>query len=213
MKFDINKFIYFGIIVFLVFVIFAQRSCVPHDKPVTTKQKVVIPKKVGSFKKPTSIIQVAPKKDSVHWHNEYIKVENPVNKKLADEFIKAQKENDSLKALNLYLNSIGEHNDIYTFENQYAKYSVNAKVRGKILDMTSDYELKETTQKVDVIQKETKFALYSGGGLEYSRELNKLVPKVTVGFQNKLGDVFYLEGGTDNSVQVGYLHRFINIKK
>lgn len=214
MKFDVNKFIPYGIIVFLVFVIFLQRSCV-HDKTteVTTKQKVIIPKKTGSFKKPTSITPVVQSKDSIKWYNKIIKVENPVNKKLADEFIKAQKENDSLKALNLYLKSIGEQKDIYTFEDKYVKFKVNTKTRGELLSISSDYELKETTQKVDVVQKETKFALYSGVSLEYDTNSSKITPKINLGLQNKLGDVYLLDAGIDNSIQVGYLHRFINIKK
>lgn len=57
------------------------------------------------------------------------------------------------------------------------------------------------------------FAVYGGIGLGTTTDLNKLVPNITIGFQNKQGDIISGSMGTDKSIQVGYIHRFINIKK
>lgn len=200
-------------IVFLIGVIFIQRSCAPQIAKYNAKQEVLILKKEGKFSKPTLVIKKDSKKDSIKWKDRFIKTENPINKKLASDYIQAQKENDSLKALKLYLGAIEEHEEKYTFDDKNLKLEINTKTRGKILNILPKYEIKEKKEIVNVIQKETKFALYTGVSLEYITDMNRLTPKVTLGIQNKRGDILSIETGSDKSVQIGYSVRLINIKR
>lgn len=208
-----HKIILYITIVFLVGVIFTQRSCAPQIEKYNSRQEVMIPKKEGVFLKPSLVIKEAPKKDSIKWNDRIIKTENPIDKKLANDYIQAQKENDSLKALNLYLKAIGEHEDTYVFDDKNLKLEVSTKTRGEILSIKSKYEIKERVEVVPVRQKETKFALYTGVSLEYITDLNRLTPKASLGFQNKKGDILSVEMGLDKSIQVGYSFRLINIKR
>lgn len=200
-------------IIFLVGVIFLQRSCAPQIAKYNAKQEILIPKKEGKFLKSTLVVKEKPKKDSIVWRDKVIKTENSINKKLANDYIQAQKENDSLKALKLYLGAIEEHEEKYTFDDKNLKLEVSTKTRGKILSILPKYEIKEKKEIVDVIQKETKFALYTGVSLEYITDINRLTPKISLGIQNKKGDILSIESGLDKSIQVGYSVRLINLKK
>lgn len=199
-------------IIALIVIFFLQRGCKPDDKPVI--QKVVVPEQKGTFKEPTVIITHTGKKDSIVYRKgKTIYTENPFNEKLSEEFLKAQKENDSLKALTLYLNSIQEREETYIFDNKDAKIEVYIKTRGEILKITPTYTIKEREVEVAVKQKESKFALYAGASIESTTDLNKLVPKAIIGIQNAKGDILSAGIGTDKSFQVGYSFRLINIKK
>lgn len=208
-----HRIVLYLTIVGLLSVIFMQRSCAPQIKQYNASQQVTIPKKEGSFDKPVAIINDKSKKDSVIYNGQKIVTENPVNKKLVEDYIKSQKENDSLKALNLYLKAIEERTETRVFDNKDMKIKVNTKTRGEILNMKVDYERKEFTENVKVQEKETKFALYAGAGLDYTSDLNKLTPKAIIGIQNSKGDIISVGVGTDKSIQVGYSFRLINIKR
>lgn len=209
-----HKLILYSTIVFLVVFIFIQRSCTAQTIQNTTKQKVWTKEKKGEFPSVTAIIKESNKKDSIVYRNKVVKTENPFNKKLAEDFIASQKENDSLKALKLYLNAIEEKEKTYTFDNKDVTIEVYTKTRGDILKITPKYTLKSVEHEVEVLQKETVFAAFAGVGLETTTTLERLTPEVSVGFQNKKGTVLLFKYGiTDKSVGVSYIHRFINIKK
>lgn len=208
-----HRLILYLTIIALVFVIFMQRSCAPQIKQYNASQQVVIPKKEGSIEKPILIVNNKIKKDSIIYNGNNVITDSPVDKKLVNEYIQAQKDNDSLKALNLYLRSIGEHSETRIFDNKDLNVKVHTKTRGEILNMNIDYERKEFIESVKVKEKETKFALYAGAGLGYTSDLNKLTPKAIIGIQNRKGDILSFEAGTDKSIQVGYSFRIINIKK
>lgn len=179
-----------------------------------SKQKVVVPERKGEFKNPTAIINYKGKKDSIVWKDKVIKTENPINKKLAEDFITSQKENDSLKSLKIYLNAIEEVDRTYVFNDKYLKLEVATKTRGKILKIIPKYTIKEREEIVQVKQKETVFALYAGAGINTTTTLDKLTPEVNIGFQNKKGNLLTFKYGiTDKSVGVGYSLRIINYKK
>lgn len=197
----------------LLSVIFMQRSCASQIKQYNASQQVVIPEKKGEIDKPVAIIHEKSKKDVVEYKGKTIITENPVNKKLVEDYIKAQKENDSLKALNLYLNAIGEKNETRVFDNKDLNLKVITKTRGEILEMKVDYTRKPFNEIVPVVQKETKFALYAGASLDYTSEINKLTPKAIIGLQNRKGDILSVGVGTDKSIQLGYSFRLINIKR
>lgn len=209
-----HKIVLYITIVFLIATVLIQRSCATQIEKYNSKQEVVIPKKEGSFSKPTTIIKRSVvKKDSIIWKDKVIKTENPINKKLAEGYIKAQQERDSLKTLNLYLKSIEEKEETYIFNNKDINLEVDTKTRGSVLSIKPRYEIKEREQVVPVKQKETKFALYTGASLEYVTSLEKLTPKASVGIQNSKGSILSVEMGLDKSVQIGYSVRLINIKR
>jgi hypothetical protein len=180
----------------------------------TATQKVIIPEKKGEIKNPIFIIKHKGVKDSIIWKDKIIRTENPVNKKLAEDFIASQKENDSLKSLKLYLNAIQEVDGTYVFNDKYIKIEVNTKTRGEILKISPKYTIKEREEIVQVKQKETVFAIYTGAGLSTTTTLEKVTPEVNLGFQNKKGSILSFKYGiTDKSVGVGYSLRILNYKK
>jgi hypothetical protein len=180
----------------------------------TLTQKVIIPEKKGEIKNPVVIIKHKGIKDSIIWRDKIIRTENPVNKKLAKDFILSQKENDSLKSLKLYLDAIEEVDGTYVFNDKYLNIELTTKTRGEILKISSKYTIKEREEIVQVKQKETVFAIYAGAGLNTTTTLEKLTPEVNLGFQNKKGDIITFKYGiTDKSVGVGYSLRILNYKK
>ena len=209
-----HKLILYSTIVFLLVFIFIQRGCTAQTIHNTTKQKVIVPEKKGEFKNPTAIINIKGKKDSIVWKNKIIRTENPFNKKLAEDFILSQKENDSLKSLKLYLDAIEEVDGTYVFDNKDLKLEVYTKTRGEILEIIPKYTIKEREEIVQVKEKRTVFALYAGAGLNTTTTLEKLTPEVNLGFQNKKGSILTFKYGiTDKSVGVGYSLRIKNYKK
>lgn len=206
-----HKLILYITIGLLFISLFIQRSC---SAQTTVKQKVFVPEKKGEFKNPIAVINTKGKKDSIVWKDKIIKTENPVNKKLAEDFIASQKENDSLKSLKLYLNAIEERDSEYIFDNKDLKLEIKTKTRGEILKITPKYTIKEREEVLQVKSKESVFAVYAGIGLETTTTLERLTPEINLGVQNRKGDLLLLKYGvTDKSIGVSYIHRFINIKK
>lgn len=180
----------------------------------TATQKVIIPEKKGYIKNPIVIIKYKGVKDSVIWKDKIIRTENPVNKKLAEDFILSQKENDSLKSLKLYLDAIEEVDGTYVFNDKYVKIEVNTKTRGEILKISPTYTIKEREEILQIKQKQTVFAIYAGAGLNTTTTLEKLTPEANLGFQNRNGSILIFKYGiTDKSVGVGYSLRILNYKK
>lgn len=207
-----HKLILYTAILSLMIIVFVQRSC-SAQTPQTTKQKVIIPKKEGEFTTPTAILHDKSKKDSIVWKDKIIKTENPFNKKLAEDFILSQKENDSLKALKLYLDAIAEKEETQIFDNKDIKLEIKIKTRGELLGVIPKYTIKEREEVLDVKSKETVFAVYAGAGLKTNVELGVLSPTANLGVQLKKGDIISLQYGLDKSIQVGYSFRILNIKK
>jgi len=206
-----HKLILYTTILSLIIIIFVQRGCSAQTSQ--SKQKVIIPEKKGEFKNPSAIINSKGKKDSIVYKDKVVVTENPFNKKLAEDFILSQKENDSLKALKLYLNAIEEREQTYVFDNKDTKLEIYTKTRGEILNITPKYTIKEREETVTVKNKEIVFALYAGGGLKSNITLGELNPTINLGAQNKKGDILYVQYGTDKSIQIGYNFRILNIKK
>ena len=209
-EFKHKLFLYITIAVLLA-VVFVQRGC--SGKSLETV-KVKVPEKTGTIQKPAAVIDHKTKKDTVRFAGKTIYTENPVNEKLTQELIKALAEKDSLKVVNLYLSAIQEREQTRVFNNKDVTVDVWTKTRGELLDMKIDYKIKEQEIKTQVPVKSTVLALYAGAGLETTTTLDKLVPKVSLGIQNKKGDILSVNYGiTDKSIGVGYAMRVFNIKK
>lgn len=198
------------IIIFLLSISISslQKSCVN----TSSKQVVTIPAKVGSFKDSIQYKEVEKVRESlVYVKGKEVKVENPVNKELLENFIQLQKENDSLKLLKLYVKAIEEREGNYTFNNEDMDLNIYTNVRGTILNIKPTYKIKERV--LEVREKETVFASYAGLSLGTTTDLTKLTPSLDLGIQNKSGDIFTGSVGLDKTIKVGYFYRFINIKK
>ena len=206
----IKDFILYLTVTLLLLYIFIQQQCSAQNIDNTTKQEVLIPEKKGSFDKPIAIIH-NNKKDSVVYKKQIIYTENPVNKKLYNEFLETK---DSLERVKLYLKSIQEKDGTYVYDDNNLKLEVYTKVRGEILKIKPTYTIKERKEVVQVKQKESIFAVYAGASIGNNVSLSDLSVNATLGIQNKKGDIFTCEYGLlDKSYKVGYIKRFINIKK
>lgn len=199
-------------IVGLIVIFLFQRGCSTQPTQTKVKHTVTTPEKRGEFKT-AEIIKSKGVKDSIIYRDKIIKTENPFNKKLAKDFIASQKENDSLKAIKLYLDAIQEKDGTYVFDNTDIKLNIKVRTRGEVLKIVPSYVIKESKQKVEVENKETVFATYVGGGVISSTKLDRLTPTVNLGLQNKKGDILYVQYGLDKSIGIGYNFRIINIKK
>lgn len=206
-----HKIILYITILSLLLIIFVQRSCSSQNSQI--KQKVVIPEKYGEFRIPTDIINHEGKKDSVVYKNKVIITDNTFNKKLAEDFILSQKENDSLKALKLYLNAIEEKEQTYIFDNKDTKLEIYTKTRGEILNITPKYIIKEREETVLVKNKETVFALYAGGGISNNTSLNNFIAEAHIGLQNKSGDIISAGYDTQKNISIKYSRQIFKIKK
>jgi hypothetical protein len=206
-----NKIGFAVALIGLICIFFIQRSCSAQTS--TEKQKVVIPEKKGEFKDPVAILHPKSKKDSIIWKDKIVRTENPFNKKLAEDFIKSQKDNDSLKALNLYLKAIQEVDGTYVFDNKDVKLEITTKTRGEILKITPKYTIKEREETVVVKNKETVFALYAGGGVSDNLQFNNFAAEVHLGIQNKSGDIITAGYDTQKNISIKYSTQLFKIKK
>jgi hypothetical protein len=205
-----HKAILYTTILILLVALFTMKSCSAQSAKGTAVQKVIVPEKKGDFSRPVAIIQGKRKKDSVVYKNSVITTENPINKELYKKYIETK---DSLGRVKIYLDAIEEREQTQIFDNKDVKIEVYTKTRGQLLELKPKYTIKEREEQVQVKQKQSVFAVYTGLAVEASTSLNKLVPKAQLGLQNKRGDVLSLYYSTDKSVGIGYTFRIINIKR
>jgi hypothetical protein len=206
-----HKLILYTTILSLIVIIFVQRSCSAQTSQ--SKQKIIVPEKKGEFTNPSAILNTKGKKDSIVYKDKIVRTENPFNKKLAEDFILSQKENDSLKALKLYLNAIEEREQTYVFDNKDTKLEIYTKTRGEILKITPKYIIKEREEIVMVKNKENVFALYAGGGISNSTSLNNFAAEAHIGMQNKSGDIISAGYDTQKNISIRYYRQIFKIKK
>jgi hypothetical protein len=206
-----HKLILYTTILSLVVIIFVQRSCSAQTSQ--SKQKVIVPEKVGEFKTPIAIINSKRNKDSIVYRNKTVVTENPFNKKLAEDFILSQKENDSLKALKLYLNAIEEREQTYIFDNKDTKLEIYTKTRGEILNIAPKYTIKEREETLITKNKETVFALYAGAGISNNTRLDNFAVEANIGIQNKSGDIISAGYDTQKNISIKYSRQIFKIKK
>lgn len=197
-------------IFFILFIFASIKQCSEGSK-TTTPVKIETPIKNGSFDKPTAVIPGIKVKDSIIYKKgKVIYTENPINKKLADDYLKAT---DSIKRLKLYLDAIQEKDGTYVYDNNDVKLEIYAKTRGELLELKPKYTVKSMEIKADVPQKETVFALYGGLELSNNATLTNLSVKADVGVQNKKGTIFTVGADTRGNYYVGTKVKILDIKK
>jgi len=174
-----------------------------------------VPEIIGKIDKPITIIKHKGTEDSiVYKKGKTIYTENPFNHKMAEELIAAQRANDSLKVLNLYLSAIQERKQTRIFDDKYITVNVFSETRGELLNQKIDYKIKEREIEVPIPVKNTVFAAYAGGGVYYNFDKATPAIKLNLDIQNKKGDLFSVGYDPFNNVGfVDYKLRFLNIKK
>jgi hypothetical protein len=190
-----------------LFTLIKQCSEPKQTIPVT----VETPVKNGSFEKPTEIIPGVTKKDSiVYKKGKTIYTENPINKQLAEDYLKAT---DSIKRLRLYLDAIQEKDGTYVYDNKDLKLEIYTKTRGELLEIKPKYKIKPIDIKVDVPVKQTVLAMYGGLELANNTLLNNMTVKVDIGLQNKKGTIFIIGVDSRSNYYVGAKVKIFDIKK
>lgn len=208
----LKKYAYAIIIVFLLIVIFVQRSCSSKsDSTVSQTKEIVLPTIKDTFKsvKPKPIKPIVIH-DTLKVAGKTIILKEPLDKSLATNYILAK---DSIARLNLYLASIKKNKYSETFTDENISITVNAESTGTIDYIKPNYIIKERTIDAPVIVKQTVFAIYAGVELSAGKELGSLGVKGDIGIQSKKGDIYTIGYDTNNNVYVGYKLRLLNIKK
>jgi hypothetical protein len=194
---------------FIIYLFTLVQQC--SEEKETTPVTIETPAKSGSFEKPTEVIPGVAKKDSiVYKKGKTIYTENPINKQLADDYLKAT---DSIKRLKLYLDAIQEKDGTYVYDNKDLRLEIYAKTRGELLEIKPNYTIKPVEVKVDVPVKQTVFAMYGGLELGNNSSLSNLSVKADLGIQNKKGTIFSIGADTRGNYFVGAKVKFLDIKK
>ena len=204
---DKQKLILYSIIAALLIVVFSMRNCSGKTTETIT---VKTPEKVGKIDSPIAIVKGVIKHDTIYYKGKTIITENPINKKLVDAYTS---QNDSLKRLQLYVDSIEEREQTQTFDNKDIKVDVWTKVRGTLLDQKIFYKVKSQEIKVEVPKKETVFAIYAGGGISDNALLNNFSAQAEIGLQLKSGDIISAGYDTQKNISIKYTKQIFNYKK
>jgi hypothetical protein len=205
---NLKNVLYIIGIFFIIYILSLFNKC--SESKTTVKHNISIPEYSGSFEKPTNIVEITKIKDSIIYRNQKIFTDSPVNKALVEQYLKAT---DSIKRLKLYLESIGEKEVNYTFDNTDVNIEVYTKTRGTILEIKPKYTIKQKDITVDVPNKETVFALYGGAEIGNSTSLDNLILKADVGIQNRKGTIFTVGADNNSNYYIGAKVRILNIKK
>lgn len=177
----IKKYFWQILVVILLIIIFLMNSC---EQEINTKDNyIVVKEKTGYFevKKPIAIkgigyTFVTSKGDTIY-------LENPVDKELESEYLKAK---DSLAKLELYLKAIQKRTYKDSLEDKNIKIDYIAETTGTLNDIKINYTIKPDTIKI----KKPVFTLYGGLGSSMSVDLKPGI-KLNLGYQNKKGNIIF----------------------
>lgn len=176
----------------------------PNVKLIT----IEVPEKSGSFL-PLVLNDVETVKDSIVYKETIIPVENPVNKKLAEEYAQAVHENDSLKQRNMFLEAIQIRTYIETFENDDIKLSMEIETTGYLNSVTPSYTIKSYSLTTPVEDRK-KRTIYGGMTVSNTLLLDNFEIIGNLGLKTKKDNVFLLGYGTRDNIYLTYLTTFFN---
>ena len=197
------KYIYPITIAILLGYIFLQISCnAPNN---VEKKEVTIPEKKGEFKKLT--VQINHKsKDSIAFRKgQTIYTENPINKQLAEEFIKLQKENDSLGLIKKYVEAVQIRKQTTVFDDKDITIEIDTEVQGELRSILPKWKVKEYKTKIDVPLK-VRPAVYVGAGLSDNKQFNNTTLELQLGLKLK-NDIFLISGDSRQNFGIKYLKK------
>ena len=188
------------IILFLLVVIFIQRSCknnnsvIYKDKIIKQFDTIFLPKQLP-FKTITKYKTITG--DTVFIKGKIDTVEIKV-------FEKAE---DSTKT-KMFIEATKIRQYKSEFNDSIADVSIFTETKGELLKIAPTI-----TVKARLPERKTVFALYGGFEIFNNVQLNSFGTKANLSFQNKRGDLFTIGYDTNKNIYLGYSFRFINIKK
>ena len=131
-------------------------------------------------------------------------VEKVVDSLYKAKYEKAIKENDSLKAKNLFLESISINKVKDTIDNKDITINSEFTTRGILLDYKLDYKIKNKTK---LTYKHPKLSLVVGASL-VNNSFDKTDINFSLGLKNKKGNTINFIVGTNNTYGIGYSKTF-----
>ena len=197
------KYIYPITIIILLSYIFVQQSC--SQPNIVQKKEVIIPEKKGEFKK--LVVQINHKqKDSIVFRKgQTIYTENPINKQLAEEFIKLQKENDSLGLIKKYVEAVQIRKQTTVFDDKDITIEIDTEVQGELRSILPKWKVKEYKTKIDVPLR-FRPAVYVGAGLSDNKQFNNTTLELQLGLKLK-NDIFLISGDSRQNFGIKYLKK------
>lgn len=170
---------------------------------------IVIPEVIGTL---TDSLPKEDKIDTTYFYkfkDTIIKYYNPVDTVYIKEYIKAP---DNRRA-EMYADAVAKRTYTNTVEDSIIAIEYKAETQGRLKSIDLNYKIKERTYTIPK-QPVEKFSLYLGGGLETTTTLDKLELNPKIGMQFNDKGLFYAQYGVDTkSIQFGYVHKLISIKK
>lgn len=212
-----NRKIDIKIVILIILGMFLIDTFLVHKDDPIEDVTVVIPEKVGSVEKEIDSVKV----DTVYIVEQGGK-EKPraivVDSTYKAEYEKAIAENDSLKAKNIFLESIAitKYKDTL-INNKDILIKGDFTTRGKLLNYKIDYTIKADTitYTPQVVRKNPKFALV--GGIELGLPLNGIVgdptASINLGIRNVKGNTITFGFDTEKRFRVGYQITLFQSKK
>jgi len=135
------------ILILLISLIVSFQRCTPSEKTEITvnEREVKIPEIVGSLEPEKRTELPSAGIDSVKIGKQYIYSTHPLEASLKKEIEQAK---DSLEIMRLLVKSAQVKEEITDFSNDKLELKVWTKTQGKLLGITTDFKIKETTVKV-----------------------------------------------------------------
>lgn len=206
-NFVTNNLIFIVSILLIISLFGNLNSCSSNEDKIKIKEikrEIEIAEKRGYFKAKTELKPVV-KYDTIYdtIKGKTIRVKNPINEKLLNEYNKLS---DSLKTI-AFRNAITQREYQESFENDTVKINVVANVTGTLDKLSTDYLIKKHkisfVEKEITIEKKPKFSLYTGVGfLNEINNFNRLTFELSAGFINSKGTHFELTFNTREEVGV-----------
>ena len=197
------KYIYPITIAILLSYIFLQNSCSQPNS--AQKKEVIIPERKGEFKKLTVQINHKSKDSIVFRKGQTIYTENPINKQLAEEFIKLQKENDSLGLIKKYVEAVQIRKQTTVFDDKDITIEIDTEVQGELRSILPKWRVKEYKTKIDVPVR-LRPAVYVGAGLSDNKQFNNTTVELQLGLKLK-NDIFLISGDSRQNFGIKYLKK------
>jgi len=195
----------------LIFSLFLQNSCYNNKFKDKINTTIHIPAKDGVFVKikPHEIKYDTIIKDTIIYKDKKIIIDN-TDKEIVKNYLLAK---DSIEKLNILLSAVKIRRYQEKFDDNNLSITIDTETTGTLNWIKPSYIIKEQSITVPVINKETIFAIYAGGGLYNNRQLNNPGIKLDLGIQLKKGDI--IEGSYDlnKNIYLSYKKQLINIKK
>lgn len=142
------------------------------DVKTTVKDvKIKIPEVQGGFESPKNFDQKPAIGDTVYiTKTEYIRTQNPVDKKAIEDYKKAK---DSLERLKMFIKSQEKKTFTTDYSDSNIELTVDTEVKGELLSQTPKYKIKskevtvqeKTIEKTITVEKKDMSGLIIGGGV------------------------------------------------